>query len=151
MTAAPSNYRFEDDPAGMTWANARTRLPLELHIDTVSLLPRTQARENLLHGVPTRELPTIQHVTFDGTPYAHCWQELSLGGRNCEAILPSSRPIDLDAPWRNAPSPPAPPEDFDVMHRHGPSCRQIPTNFDSDSDEPDPPFAPLSHGYPAGH
>ena len=150
VTAAPHNHRYERRVDAHKWANARTGLPLETNLATVNLFTRIQKRQNKLHGLADGRLPLAQPVTFDGTLLNHCWQDLSLGGPHCEAVLTSSRPIDLDSPWRNAPLPPAPPEDFDVMFPHGPPCAQIPSNFDSDSDDkPFGVFAPLPHTLPA--
>ena len=112
--AARCNYMFEDKVDAHTWTNARTGFPLELHIDTVSLLPRVQARPNLLHGAPTVDLPTIQYVNLDVRAY--CWQDLCLSSRRSEAILASTRPIDELTPCRNALLPPARPENWDAMH-----------------------------------
>ena len=150
VTAAPHNHRYERRVDAHKWVNARTGLPLELNLATVSLIPRTMRRQNELHGQPDgRPALCPVPVTRDGKYLNHCWQDLSLGGPRDEAILPSSRPVDLDSPWRNAPPLPAPPEGFDVMFPHGYPCAQEPDPFDTfDSDSPHPFFAPLPHTLP---
>lgn len=74
VTASRCNKHFEDRYDEMTLQVARTGRAgaLELSQSTVSLIPRVQARQNLLHGTLTVDLPNIQHVNFDGCEYAHC-------------------------------------------------------------------------------
>ena len=50
VTAAPHNHRYERRVDAHKWVNARTGLPLEINLATVSLVPRTKTSDSRKYG-----------------------------------------------------------------------------------------------------